>query len=247
MAKWIDNIKIGQLISSNSSGDFKVIEVLGSRNIAIRFVETGTEVHNLQKANVLRGNVHDYMIPTFLGLGYLGSDGMTKNTAAYNCWSAMLTRCYSESYHSTRETYRDCEVEPSWLNLTTFRKWFELNHIKGYHLDKDLLVQGNRVYSENTCTFIPQEVNAAIVEKSKVIDGCEGGVSKRRVKGKTEYNGLYNVSFGRKYLGRTRDLDEANSLYKEYKKFYFEVMVDKYEEQGWLTKTQAEALRTRLV
>ena len=247
MAKWIDNIKIGQIIRSNSHGDFKVIGVFGSRNVSIQFVDTGTEVHRLQKANVLRGNVHDPMVPTFLGLGYLGSDGMTKDKAAYNCWSSMLTRCYSESYHSTRETYRDCEVDPSWLNLTTFRKWFEKNHIKGYHLDKDLLVQGNRLYSEHTCSFIPQEVNVAIVDKGQVIDGCEAGVSKRRVKCKIEYNGLYNVQFGGKYLGRTRDLDETNSLYKEYKKLYFEEMASKYEEQGWLTRTQAEALRTRTV
>lgn len=246
MAKWLNNLEVGQKLTSKKGEDFLVTEIKGSREVSIKFTRTGTEVHKMQKGNVLRGVVRDFMEPSIEGIGYIGQDDI-KGDAAYHCWKHMLVRCYNSKYHSTRETYRDCEVETSWLNLTTFRKWFELNHIEGYHLDKDLLVQGNRLYAEHTCTFIPQEVNSAIVEKSKIIDGCEGGVSKRRVKGKTDYNGLYNVSFGGKYLGRTRDLDEANGLYKEYKKMYFENMADKYEELALLSSIQAEALRTRLV
>ena len=128
-----------------------------------------------------------------------------------------------------------------------FEKWFDKNHIEGYHLDKDLLIQGNRVYSSETCCFIPAYINALIVEKSKSVDGCEAGVTKRRKKGSQEYNGLYNVTIGGTYLARTRNLKEANSLYKEFKTLLFEEVADKYEESKMLTSEQADKLRTRIV
>ena len=85
------------------------------------------------------------------------------------------------------------------------------------------------------------------MDNSKVIDGCEAGVSKRRKKGSLEYNGLYNVACCGGYLGRTRCLEKANSIYKEFKKLLFEELADKYEEIGILTPLQAEKLRTRKI
>ena len=40
-----------------------------------------------------------------------------------------------------------------------FKEWFDENYVEGWHLDKDILVKGNKVYSSETCCFVPNEIN----------------------------------------------------------------------------------------
>lgn len=247
MALPLNNFNVGDFYESRNFGTMQVIEDNGSRDVSVKFMNTGTVLRGLQRGNVIRGSVKDIFVPSIEGVGFLGTSRNVSRTSAYKCWKHMIVRCYNENYHSCRETYTDCEVVKEWHNFTTFEKWFELNHIEGYHLDKDLLVQGNRLYSPETCCFIPAYINSLIVERCKSVDGCEIGVTKRRKKGSQEYNGLYNVTIGGTYLARTRNLEEANSLYKEFKALLFEEVADKYEECKMITSDQAEKLRKRVI
>lgn len=247
MAVPLKDFNVGDVYKSRSFGDMEVISNESSRNVSIKFLNTGNILHGLQRGNVKRGDVKDILSPTVEGVGFLGTTREVSKLPAYHCWKHMIVRCYSKNYHSTRETYSDCSVADSWKNFTVFEKWYNENHIDGYHLDKDLLVQGNRVYSEETCCFIPSWVNSLIVEKSKIVEGCEAGVTRRKKKGTNVYNGLYNVQYAGVYLNRTNSLEEANSLYKEFKKLHFELLADKCESLGILTSKQAECLRTRIV
>lgn len=241
------NFSVGDIFTSNSCGDFIVTENNSSRDVSVRFIETGTEVKGLQRGNVLRGSVHDHMYPTIEGVGILGKpkSEICSRSLSYDRWKKMIVRCYSENYHSTRDSYRDCSVCDEWLNYSNFKTWFDLNYKEGYDLDKDLLVQGNRIYSPETCCFIPPKLNSLIVEKQR--GDCGMGVSKRRKKNSTEYNGLYNISFSGKYIGRVDNQERAESMYKEFKKLYFEEYADISELRGIITSVQAEALRNRRV
>lgn len=247
MALPLNDFHIGDIYSSKNFGDMEVISNEDSRNVGVRFIDTGNEVFGLQRGNVKRGNVKDVFVPSVEGVGFLGTTRYVTKLPAYHCWTHMITRCYSANYHSTRETYSDCSVEDSWKNFTVFEKWYDKNYVEGYHLDKDLLVQGNRIYSEDTCCFIPPALNSLIVEKAKEVDGCEAGVTKRKKKDTDQYNGLYNVQYAGVYLNRTRSLEEANSLYKEFKKLHFTLLADKYEQLKLLTPKQAECLRARVI
>ena len=235
----------GDILSSRSCGDFEVIDNSTSRNVSVKFIKTGTIVTKLQRGNVIRGNVHDHNYPTVEGKGYLGKPKscVSSRSEAYVRWHGMLERCYSDKYHSIRGTYRDCEVCGGWLNFSVFEVWFDSNYREGYHLDKDLLYQGNRVYSPKTCCFIPPELNTLIVEKSR--GDCGMGVSKRKKKGTQDYNGLYNVSFKGAYIGRFTDQKVAEDRYREYKKLFFEEYADIMEERLVITKEQASTLRRR--
>lgn len=78
----------------------------------------------------------------------------------YRTWVNMLARCYSASYQKRHPTYVGCTVSPEWLVFSTFRAWMLHQHWRGKALDKDLLIQGNKVYSPNTCVFVDQTINS---------------------------------------------------------------------------------------
>ena len=86
-------------------------------------------------------------------------DGVRHSHKAYLVWVNMLKRCYNSDYKEKHPTYRDVTCCTEWLLFTNFAKWFKNNYVSGYHLDKDLLVEGNEVYGPDTCIFVSQEVN----------------------------------------------------------------------------------------
>jgi hypothetical protein len=77
----------------------------------------------------------------------------------YEKWRGMFQRCYSEIFKGRYPTYKDCEVCPEWHHFMEFRAWMVEQEWEGKSLDKDLKCRGNKIYSPETCLFIPQEVN----------------------------------------------------------------------------------------
>ncbi len=79
----------------------------------------------------------------------------------------MLSRCYNDAYKKHRPTYEGCEVSENFKSYEYFYEWCHKQvgfGNQGWHLDKDLLVKGNKVYSEDSCVFIPQEVNSLLIK-----------------------------------------------------------------------------------
>lgn len=74
-------------------------------------------------------------------------------------WRHMIYRCYSKKYHLTSPTYSECYVCDEWLTFSNFKRWMETQDWNGKHLDKDILVKGNKVYSPETCVFIDSVTN----------------------------------------------------------------------------------------
>ena len=83
-------------------------------------------------------------------------------------WCSMLKRCYSNAYKKRQPTYEDCEVSNNFKSYEYFYEWCNKQvgfNNKDWQLDKDLLTKGNKVYSENTCIFIPAEINLLLVKR----------------------------------------------------------------------------------
>jgi len=85
----------------------------------------------------------------------------------YSVWSDMIKRCYSEKYHIKRPTYKGCSVCEEWLIFSNFRTWMIEQDWKGKELDKDLLVNGNKVYSPETCVFVDRPLNLFTTDHAK--------------------------------------------------------------------------------
>ena len=107
-------------------------------------------------------NDADYVVKKWETVGYV--NGVRKQKLAWVCpyyrtWVDMLERCYSAKLQERRPTYVGCSVSEEWLTFSNFRRWMEKQDFEGMHLDKDLLFEGNKVYSAETCVFVTSMVN----------------------------------------------------------------------------------------
>ena len=227
---------VGKVCKSKSSGDFKVLKYNNNRNVEIQFLKTGYET-TVELGNIKKGDVKDQYSPSVCGVGILGAkysvgeDGTL--TKEYNLWYSMLRRCYSDSFKKKYPTYIDCKCSENFKSFEYFYEWCH-RHVgfgdEGWHLDKDLLVKGNKIYSENTCVFIPQEVNSLLIKREPsrgkhLIGVCWSKTNKafkatvRRNKGKKEHLGYFKTE------------TEAFNSYKKAKEAFIKEQAEKWKSQ----------------
>ncbi len=151
----------GSVHSTKNNGDFEIVKYLSSTNVLVKFLDTGFE-SKFRADKIRSGNIKDRLKPVLYSIGYVGN-GKNKTstngrlTEAYQCWAAMLKRCYCKKYQKENKTYIGCSVDPKWHNFQNFADWYVKNaplNLKGYHLDKDILIKGNKVYSDKACKFV---------------------------------------------------------------------------------------------
>ena len=162
---------VGKVCKSKSSGDFKIVKYNDAHNVEIQFLKTGfvTTVH---LGSIRNGRVKDPYLASVFGVGVVGtkypSEVNRVKTKEYVLWTHMLRRCYSDYFKKKYPTYIDCAVSENFKSYEYFYEWCQ-NQIgfgnNGWHLDKDLLLKGNKIYSENTCVFIPSEINSLLVKR----------------------------------------------------------------------------------
>lgn len=94
--------------------------------------------------------------------------GWSKGTLYRNVylkWKDMLRRCYDPKAIAKRPNYEFVTVDPRWHSFTNFfcdiqeMFGFTEDDFQALHLDKDILVLGNHVYSKDHCVLVPQELN----------------------------------------------------------------------------------------
>ena len=162
------------------------------------------------------------------------------HSECYIKWFQMLNRCYNEK-SSLNRTYADCKVSDEWLYLSNFAKWF-YDHKNGfrkmYHLDKDLIEKGNKIYAPDKCCFLPPEINIIFHDSSSYRGNYPIGVQKR--------NGKFIAMcsrYGKQiYLGRFETPEEAFYAYKQAKESYIKEVAQAYYDRDEITKKVYDAM-----
>ena len=227
---------VGKICKSKSSGDFKVLKYNDSANVEIQFVDTGFETV-ARLGDIRNGEVKDPYSPSVFGVGIIGarypvSEG-GRDTKDYALWKGMLKRCYSDTFKKKYPTYEGCEVSDNFKYYEYFYEWCHKQigfSVDGFELDKDLLIKGNKVYSETTCVFIPQEINTLLTKStssrgehligvswSNTNKAFEARVSKN--KGKSEYLGSFETEL------------EAYNAYKTAKESFIKEQANEWKSQ----------------
>lgn len=162
----------------------------------------------------------------------------SKDDAYSKCkklWNSMLLRCYKKNH----PCYLDVYVCSEWLTFSNFKKWFDENYIEGYDLDKDILVKGNKVYSPDTCCFVPPRINVLVIN-SPNNNGLPKGVRKYRFG--DGYIAECNLKGRRRSLGIFKSPNEAFQAYKQAKESYVKEVAQEYYDRDKIAKKVYDAL-----
>lgn len=166
--------RIGEKHINNQGLEFEIIDYKGSANVTIEYSD-GFIAYNVQYTHIKSKSVSNPYHKSVCGVGFLGvgihkTKINNKDTHTYSIWSGVLRRCYSEKSQEKRPTYKDVTVCEEWHNFQNFAQWVEENYnpetMQGWHLDKDILIKGNKIYSPETCCFVPLEINGMLKSTS---------------------------------------------------------------------------------
>ena len=219
-------IESGTEFKNKNGYKAKVEKYISWDNVVVSFPEGDGSIR-VRSSHLKNGDFKSPFERTVSGVGYLGigkfkvRDSLGELTPEYRLWVNMLRRCYEQNPKFTESTYLKVFVCDSWQNFQIFAEWCSQNRYfnVGYSLDKDLLSKGDKVYSPETCCFIPQSINTAISNRKG-----KTGVFYRGDRGK--YSSYINKFGKRFYLGSYEDISCAEYCYRKQKESYMKQLAD---------------------
>lgn len=150
---------------------------------------------------------------------------INKQYKSYNSWRGMLRRCYSHEQSYKFPSYIGCSVCDEWKLYSNFKSWFDEHYIDGYQLDKDIIIDGNKVYSPETCCFVPHYINSMFNDNERVRGIYLIGVDLQNNMYRSRIF-KYNKSI---YLGTfTSEIDAHNVWLKAKREYARKLAIDAY-------------------
>lgn len=223
--------RTGEIVTHNGI-DIKILVYKNDKHIYVEFQDYTKYSKWTSYGNLKKGIDNPYYART-VGVGYMGNassklNGVKKDS--YNTWRGMLERCYGEKYQKKFPAYIGCSVCDEWKSYEIFEKWYNLNYYEAedecMQLDKDILVKGNKIYSPNTCIFVPQTINKLFTKTDKLRNGLIGT----------------SVTKSGKYLAQCQTASKTNksikvfvteieafNAYKQTKEKYIKQVAERYK------------------
>lgn len=177
---------------------------------------------------------------TVYGVGFINEEKTRKDGKfypEYSLWASILARCYPKKLTKAKLSYQDCYVSENFKDYSYFKKWCN-NQIgfqcvddngRAFHLDKDILIKGNKVYSEDTCCFVPPEINSLFVKSNARRGEYLIGVFYRNDRKK--YQASMNCVEGSNFIGYFNTEIEAFKAYKKAKESKLKDVAELYKDK----------------
>ena len=221
----------------------KIIEFKRCDNLTVEFQDKYKAKVNTTYYSFKKGKVKNPYDKSVYNVGCIGEGKYVsrvngKATKIYETWQRMLFRCYEPYRLNKYPTYIDVYVCDEWLNFQNFAKWYEENYYEcngeEMHLDKDILFKDNKIYSPNTCIFVPLRINILFVKKQNCRGEYPIGVyyDKKNKNLRVHSNILINNKAKRISLG-SFPIDkpfQAFTAYKNFKENYIKQVADEYKD-----------------
>ncbi len=231
--------RIGEVGYNNLGSKMTIIDYFNKNNIIVQFEDgyiTQARYSNFKRHHV--GNPYDKSV---CGVGYLGEGTYKavinrKRTLFYMMWGSMLLRCYDRTSQKNYSSYKDCSVCEEWKNYQNFAKWCEENFYQlenfKMQLDKDILMKNNKMYSPETCIFVPQFINSLFTKTDINRGKYPIGVYEIKNVKILKYGAQCNNGKKKQIrLGAFSTPEEAFYAYKEYKENLIKQIADQYKNQ----------------
>lgn len=233
------NDRIGERNINNFGSEMIIVGYRKYSDIDVYFPQYNWVGENKQYNAFKKGNIKCPYEKRYFGVGYMGEGDYKvkengKITIVYQIWYNMLQRCYDPKYHERTPTYIGCETSKEFYNFQNFGDWDKDNYYKVDNekmcLDKDILFKHNKIYSPETCIFVPNTVNMLFVKNDKTRG--ESAIGTYPFKGKyVAQCSLFNPETRKskkEYLGVYDTQEKAFEIYKYYKEKNIKVVADYY-------------------
>lgn len=230
---------------NNQGCEMELMEIINGKNCTIKFTIDDYVIKNVTYYRFNKGEVKHPYHPSVYGVGYLGIYNYIKvDPIIRGKWSNMMDRCYSKLQESRSPSYLGARVCKEWHNFENFVEWFKKSYnpetMSGFHLDKDVLIKNNKIYSPGTCEFVPADINFCFVKADKSRGDLPIGVTKSHNK----FTGA--VSCGNIRTQERFDTStEAFLFYKEHKEICIKELANKW--RGQITERCYESMMNRIV
>ena len=228
--------RVGEERVNNFGSKMIITKYNGALDIDVYFPEYNWSFEHAAYSAFKKGNVKCPYESRYFGVGYLGEGKYrvwenSKNSDEFKIYHHMLMRCYDPKYQEEKPTYKGCEVEDYLLNFQHMGEWIAENYyeVPGevMHLDKDILCKGNKIYSRETCIFVPQRINELFTKRDNDRGDCPIGVIPTS---SGNYRADCKNGYGKSvYLGVYHSKEEAFQVYKNYKERVIKEVIDSYE------------------
>jgi len=161
-----------------------------------------------------------------------------KTLKEYSLWQDMLLRC-TEKYWEKKPTYIGTTCSENFRSYSYFYEWcqeqigFKNKEEAGvrvaWHLDKDLLSKGNKIYGEDTCVFLPKTINLLLTKRDKSRGKYPLGVSwhspMKKLRAKCCVGGGVQ-----QLIGYYDTPEQAFEAYKIFKESYIKQVAEQYKD-----------------
>lgn len=228
-------VVMGKEYRNNDGFTFVPTGYVDAGNIEVTFSSGYTTTVSAQ--NIRLGTIRDYLSPTKLGVGILGIGEFETDfrkgheSKEYQHWSSMMARSYDASYKARFPTYKDVTTCKEWLNFQVFAKWCNTQknfRLDNFVLDKDIFIKLNKVYSPETCMFVPDKINSLFTKCNTMRGSLPIGVYFAAKNSKL--GACVGIRGKNQHLGFFLDEQDAFNAYKKAKEKHIKDMAEEYKD-----------------
>lgn len=144
----------------------------------------------------------------------------------YKVWVDMLRRAHNKKYQEKYPTYMGTTICEDWKYFSKFKAWMTEQDWVGNQLDKDLLVEGNKHYSPETCIFVSALVNTFMISCESARGKYAVGVCWNKVANKFQADCRQLGLKKRKRLGCFETEEAASEAYQKEKAVQAKILAD---------------------
>lgn len=245
---------IGNLINRvgeenvNFQGSLMKINIYNHANdLYVKFQDSyGAIVHGSYR-EFNRGKIKNPYYPNVYGVGMIGNKYKAfengKDVREYKIWHGILQRCYDKKTQLKQPTYKGCIVSDDWKIYENFYEWIhkqdnykQWSNGNKWTIDKDIISKGNKIYSEQYCCLVPENVNGLFTKRQNDRGLYPIGVYYYKSGNCYRAQCMNPFINNRVLIGSYTNPLDAFNAYKNYKEDLIKVIAQQEYEKGNITE-----------